>query len=100
MSDPQQADVAILKLTNGEEVIGRAVIHEGVVTVKDALQIMMVPHPNNQMGMGMAPYMPYATEFFIYANALVAIGEPSEDILDSYNRHFSKIVLPPSSIVM
>lgn len=93
-------DISIIKLVNGEEIIGKVEIEGGVVMVKDALQIMLVPQGNNQMGMGMAPYMPYAAEFLIYATAMVAVATPGKEILDSYNRHFSKIVMPPSGIVM
>lgn len=94
------SEINIIKLMNGEEIIGQTEIESGVVIVKDALQIMIIPQANNQMGMGMAPYMPYAEAFMVYASAMVAIGTPGKELLDSYNRHFSKIVLPPSGIVM
>lgn len=100
MMSEDTSDISILKLSNGEEIIGKATIEGGVVLVKDPLQIMLVPHGNNQMGMGMAPYMPYADEIMIYASALTVIGVPGAEILESYTRHFSKIVLPPSGIVV
>lgn len=98
MSD--KIEVHIMKLANGEEVIGKAdFTDEGVVVVTDALQIMLMPSEEGRMSMGLMPYMPYAKAFLIYNSNLVAVGVPNDDLLEKYNRSFSKIVLPSTSIV-
>ena len=101
MSDMQQETIDILKLANGEEVIGKTHFEGSVVVVKDALLIITMQSGNSgQMQMGMIPYMPYAKEFILYSSSIIAIGVPSDELLESYKRNFSSIVLPPQQSIM
>lgn len=94
------ADVNVLKLSNGEEIIAKVTIDSGIAICEQALQIVQMPDGKGQVGMAMMPYMPYTKNFILYATSIVAMGEPIPEFLDSYKRHFSSIVLPPKQSII
>lgn len=96
-----QGQPEIIKLVNGDEIIGRSRTDGGAaIAVSDALQLITVPQEGGQVGLGFMPYMPYIKgDVIIMTSAVVAVAEPNDQLLETYTRHFSKIVLPPSGIV-
>ena len=98
------ANIKCLKLISGDEVI--ADIDEGIeglVILRKPLQIMMIPNQNNQFGIGLAPFCPYAKDDMIplRSGAVLSIFDPETGMLNEYNsRYGSGIVVPESKIII
>lgn len=98
------ANIKCLKLISGDEII--ADIDEGIeglVILKKPLQIMMIPNQNNQFGIGLAPFCPYAKDDVIplRSGAVLSIFEPETGMLNEYNsRYGSGLVVPESKIIV
>jgi hypothetical protein len=98
------SNIKCLKLISGDEVI--ADIDEGIeglVILKKPLQIMMIPNQNNQFGIGLAPFCPYAKDDMVplRSGAILSIFEPETGMLNEYNsRYGSGIVVPESKIII
>ena len=98
------SNIKCLKLISGDEVI--ADIDEGIeglVILKKPLQIMMIPNQNNQFGIGLAPFCPYAKDDVIplRSGAILSIFEPETGMLNEYNsRYGSGLVVPESKIIL
>lgn len=98
------SNIKCIKLISGEEVIADIDESlEGLVILRKPLLIMMVPNQNNQFGIGLAPFCPYARGNIvpIHAGAIVTIFEPETDMLNEYNsRYGSGLVIPESKIIV
>ncbi len=98
------SNIKCLKLISGDEVI--ADIDEGIeglVILKKPLQIMMIPNQNNQFGIGLAPFCPYAKDDLVplRSGAILSIFDPETGMLNEYNtRCGSGIVVPESKIIL
>lgn len=98
------ANIKCLKLISGDEII--ADIDEGIeglVILKKPLQIMMIPNQNNQFGIGLAPFCPYAKDDVVplRSGAILSIFDPETGMLNEYNtRCGSGIVVPESKIIL
>ncbi len=98
------SNIKCLKLISGDEVI--ADIDEGIeglVILRKPLQIMMIPNQNNQFGIGLAPFCPYAKDDMVplRSGAILSIFEPETGMLNEYNsRYGSGIVVPESKIII
>jgi hypothetical protein len=98
------SNIKCIKLISGEEIIADLdETVEGLVILKKPLLIMMVPNQNNQFGIGLAPFCPYAAggDIPIRAGAVVSIFEPDAGMKNEYNVRFgSGIVVPESKIIV
>ena len=91
--------VKVFKMINGEELI--AEIHnyyDTTVELKNPAQIML-QRTEGGMGVGIAPYMPYANgNIQLYKNAIAADCDPDQNLVNEYNRIFgSGIQVAPAS---
>jgi len=84
------SNVKVFKLINGEELISE--IHDHNVNhfeLKNPANIMLQPTQNGQMGVGIAPYMPYASgNVKLYKSAIAAEADPEQSMINEYNRIF------------
>ena len=98
------SNVKCIKLISGEEIIADIDESiEGLVILKKPLLIMMVPNQNNQFGIGLAPFCPYAAggDIPVRAGAVVSIFEPDAGMKNEYNVRFgSGLVVPESKIIV
>ena len=98
------SNIKCIKLISGEEIIADLDESiEGLVILKKPLLIMMVPNQNNQFGIGLAPFCPYAAggDIPVRAGAVVSIFEPDAGMKNEYNVRFgSGIVVPESKIIV
>ena len=98
------SNIKCIKLISGEEIIADIDESiEGLVILKKPLLIMMVPNQNNQFGIGLAPFCPYAAggDIPVRAGAVVSIFEPDAGMKNEYNVRFgSGIVVPESKIIV
>jgi hypothetical protein len=92
-------NVKVYKMINGEEIIGE--VHndlDKIVELKNPAQIML-QRTEGGMGVGIAPYMPYATgNINLYKNAIAADCAPDQNLVNEYNRIFGAgIQVAPAS---
>jgi hypothetical protein len=98
------SNIKCVKLLSGDEII--ADIDEtiqGLIILKKPLQIMMIPNQNNQFGIGLAPFCPYAKNEVVplREGAVITIFEPDTGMLNEYNtRCGSGLVVPESKIII
>lgn len=93
--------VKVLKAINGEDIIAN-VKHENETELKveDPAVIVLQQGKDGNVGVSIAPYMPYAQNVYITKAGLVAIGDPDRALENEYNRIFgSGIVLAPAGSV-
>ena len=96
------SDVKVFKMINGEEIIAE-VVKENVsyFELKNPANIMLQQTGNGQMGVGIAPYMPYASgNINLYKNAIAAEADPDQSMVNEYNRIFGAgiQIVPAGSI--
>ena len=78
--------IVCLKLATGEEIICNEV---GDNYYEDIASIIMVPgQSGQQVGLGLAPFMPYLEEakLFIDSAKVICKGTPSKEMLNNYSR--------------
>jgi hypothetical protein len=83
-------NIKVFKMINGEELISEVSKDNGhTYDLKNPASIMLQPTPNGQMGVGIAPYMPYAsTTIYLYKSAIAAESTPDQGMENEYNRIF------------
>lgn len=82
--------IKVFRMINGEELIAsvKSETDGGFETTKPA-SIMLQQTPDGKMGVGIAPYMPYANgDIFIYRSAVAAEALPDVAMENEYNRIF------------
>jgi hypothetical protein len=92
--------VKVFKMINGEEIIGEVIrSSDGLYELKSPANIMLQQTASGQMGVGIAPYMPYASgNVTLYMTAIAAEAEPDQNMVNEYNRIFgSGIAIAPAS---
>ena len=100
------SNIQIIKLTTGEDLIGGVSDTEidgkvFLVIDKPAL-IMMMPKPGNEneFGVGLAPYAPFAKDAKVpvFPAHVVSLYDPSKEMLNSYNKQFGSGLIQPDFI--
>lgn len=92
--------VKVFKLINGEELISEVFnTYEGHYELKNPANIMLQPTQSGQMGVGIAPYMPYADgNVTLNWSAVAAEATPEQSMINEYNRIFGAgIEIAPAS---
>ena len=91
--------IVIFKLVSGEEMIGEVFNPYGDhVDIKNPA-VVMLQRTEQGMGVALMPYMPYCEgNISFYRNSIVAIGEPSQNMINEYNRIYGAgIQVAPAS---
>ncbi len=94
--------IKVFKMINGEEIISEVFNHySDYFELKNPATIMLQPTQGGGMGVGIAPYMPYAEENInLYKTAIAAEGVPEQKMQDEYNRIFGAgIQIAPASVL-
>lgn len=100
------SNVKCVKLISGDEIIADVSEFDdgNLVVLSKPLLIMMVPQgQNNQFGIGLAPFCPYAKDGIvpIRGGAIVSIFDPEVGMLNEYNsRYGSGLVIPESKLIV
>lgn len=96
------SDVKVYKLISSEEVIATVVTEDfQTVTIEDAITLAYQPMGEGKMSVGFAPFMPQASGKIILQKAAIACtGTPKDALLTEYNRANSKIITPPTDLVV
>lgn len=92
--------VKVFKMINGEEIISEVSSGSDFgYFLENPAVIMIQQNQNGQMGVGIAPYMPYISgKVYIYKSSISAEGDPDTKMENEYRRIFgSGIQLAPAS---
>jgi len=95
----RSGDTIVFKLTSGEEMIGEIFnVYDNCYEVKNSA-VIMLQRTDAGVGVALMPYMPYCGEkLSFYRNNIVATGEPSQNMVNEYNRLYgSGIEVAPAS---
>ena len=90
-------EIQLLRLTSGEEVIGKVTDTEDGWYIEDA--IVMIPAGEGKLGF--MPWMPYtkaADGVEIPKKHVMFVVEPIDDLKDQHRQATSGLVVPPSGI--
>lgn len=91
--------IVVFKLVSGEEMIGEVFTPLGEsVKIKNAA-VIMLQRTEQGVGVALMPYMPYCDGTIDFRKAaIVAEGEPSQNMVNEYNRLYgSGIQIAPAS---
>ena len=90
--------IKVFKLINGEELIAKAEVTALGYTLDDPAAIV-IQQTEKGVGVGLAPYMPYAeSPIVLYASAIASEATPNTNMANEYNRIFgSGIQVAPAS---
>lgn len=91
--------IVVFKITSGEEIIGEVFNPLGeVVEIKNPAVVMM-QRTEQGVGIALMPYLPYCDgNISFYRNSIVAQGEPSQNMINEYNRIYGAgIQVAPAS---
>ena len=82
--------VKVFKMINGEELIAKVTQENDQVLVVDKpATIMVQQNEQGQVGVGLAPYMPYVSgKVFINRSAVASEGTPEIKMENEYSRIF------------
>jgi hypothetical protein len=98
------ANIKIIKLTTGEELIGEIEDKGLSYTIKNAVVIALIPSRTNpqQPSIGLAPWMPYAENepVMISKQSIVYEAKPIKEMLNNYNSIFGGIITPPKTLLV
>lgn len=104
MDNPQQqvpATITILKLINGEEVIGKVTEYESHFEVGSPMTVYKsVDQTTGQMQIAMAEYAPYGhSGIGVMRTGVVTIIVPKKEMTDQYCELTGEIILPSTQII-
>jgi len=88
--------VKLIKLTNGEELVGDLTTKKDKLHIKNAAKFII-----SHEGIGMMPYLPLTTdkEIVIDASLLMLTADLDVEVLNGYNQKFgSGIVIPTNTL--
>lgn len=91
--------IVVFKLVSGEEMIGEVFNPlADVVEIKNPA-VVMLQRTEQGVGVALMPYMPYCDGNITFSkNTMVAEGEPSQNMVNEYNRIFGAgIQVAPAS---
>lgn len=91
----------LFKLTSGEEVVANIVSdHKDYYTIEDAVLIVYSQNTTGDMTTGFAPFCPFAeSKMELYKATVSVTADVKKNLLEEYNRIFSKIQIAPASIL-
>jgi hypothetical protein len=95
--------IKVLKMVSGEELLAE-VLQElpTSIRVKNPIVIMMQRTPNNEVGMGFLPYLPYceSREFEFKTEHVIVAKEVDNELKNQYNKIFGGIITPSKKLLI
>lgn len=98
------ANIRIIKLVTGEELLGDVTDQGLAYSIKNAVIVALVPSRANpqQPSVGLAPWMPYAENdpVVIPKQHVVYDAKPVKEMVNNYNSIFGGIITPPKTLLV
>tara|TARA_B110001454_G_scaffold136920_1_gene127237 strand:+ start:580 stop:930 length:351 start_codon:yes stop_codon:yes gene_type:complete len=90
------ANIQIIKLTSGEDIMGEVsdteIDGKAFLLIENPAVILMMPKPgsDDEFGVGLAPYAPFAKEHKvpIFPNHIISVYDPDRNLLNAYSQKF------------
>jgi hypothetical protein len=92
--------IKVFKLISGEELIGSITAGSDAGYFVEGAATIMLQQTENGIGVGLAPYMPYAEgdKIYLFRHAIASEAEPAVAMRNEYSRMFgSGIEIAPAS---
>ena len=80
--------IKVFKMINGEELIAKVTGQTEKEYSVESPSAIMLQQQGESIGVGLAPYMPYASDIALQVNAVAAVGTPDVNLENEYNRLF------------
>tara|TARA_Y200000002_G_C22551891_1_gene608588 strand:+ start:111 stop:422 length:312 start_codon:yes stop_codon:yes gene_type:complete len=96
------SEVKILRMSTGEDVIGKVTISQQLITIEKSFVIIPTQSaPGKPVQLMMSPYMPYSAddEVIIDESKVVTMVTPKPEILKSYQQNTSSIIAPKPELI-
>ncbi len=94
-------EIFLLKLVNGEEILGKTEESDTMFFVKKPIQVFQIPDKDSgKMRMGIADYMPHVdnSNIMVLKTSVAVIAVPKEEMVAQYREITSDIILPETKI--
>lgn len=94
------SEVKLIKLVTGEEILAEILSEGQDIEICNPLNAVVQPSPQG-ISYGFIPWAGLTDgNLTLKADKVVFIAEVREDVLNSYNSQFGKIVTPPKKIIL
>ena len=92
------SDIKCLKLITGEDIICEYYSSETKITMKNPVQVSMVPTRTGEPNFGFIPFPLVSNdkEILIDFDKVMFVCEPGEEFLNQYNQIFGSGIVTPS----
>ncbi len=95
------SDIKLFKLVTNEEIICNVVSAEDNFFVIDDAVSVVYHKTEKGLASGFGAFMPHSEgPIILNTNAIIGSGRIHPEVLNNYNTLFSKIVVPPTKIVV
>jgi len=100
------ANVKILRLVSGEELLGEVLVNEvvGELMIKNPVRIVVMPNKLDPKtpNVGFAPWAEFTDQksFKLDMSHILCIMEPIKEFINQYNTMFGGLVVPSSNLIM
>jgi hypothetical protein len=98
----ERENVKFIKLTSGEEILAEVQYSNDCLVLKNPVAISLREMENGKVGLSMLPWINLSdSDSFTVSNIhVITSGTPLNDLIEGYIRAHSKIVVPPSGLVL
>jgi len=96
------ASIMMLRLVNGDEVVGKVSVIQNMVKVVKPAAVMLQPGPGGKAQMALVDFIPMAKtkEILLDSRNVLFTYEPDDQIESAYQQNFgSMLVLPKKGIL-
>jgi len=96
------SDIKLIKLTSGEEILGKVVSQEECAWVlDDVTSVVMHPTKDGAMSVGFAPFMPYNEgTISLWTSSITVVAEPNQQLKNEHTRIFTGIQIAPAGTII
>lgn len=98
------ANVKILRLITGEELLAEVLEQGNPVMIKNPVRVVVMPNKLDPKtpNVGFAPWAEFSDdkEFSIDKSNIVAIINPIKEFINQYNSMFGGLVVPKSNLIL
>jgi hypothetical protein len=99
------ADIKLVRLLTGEEVLGEFVEQDAnSITLKNLVRVVIMPNKAapEQPGVAFAPFSHWTKDKLLKLNtaSILTIMEPITEFVNQYNATFGGIVVPDSKLII
>lgn len=97
MGSNMEKNMKLVRLTSGEEIIGKVEDLSNVIKISDAFNLV-APEPGK---IGFIPFMAYAKdkEFVIDKSHVMMVVDPIDELVDQVRSMTSGIVVPDTKVI-